>query len=500
MSTNQVEIKERRFKNKGSRLIVTNKLLIIGVTIFYIIFPLLAIYEKSKGLASDIYTIFVVLGCIVFAITNWIVYINKPSSDKIYYIVNFAYSLIYILIFIIGRNEYVQFTVIAVLICGLLYYDCKFMAICTVAVALINTVHIILNYNSSGFNELETIKYLFMLCILYSAFRVTHFGQKYNHDAVYSAVDEQKMQKIILDEVLEIASVIQKGTTLSNDIVDELGKSAGIMNNTVSEISLSTQVTAENIQEQTIMTQSIQESINDTVHRSKKMVEIADSSSITILDVFNIMGDLKNQSQIITETNANVIRSMNQLQEKTNEVQNIANIIFSISSQTNLLALNASIESARAGEAGKGFAVVADQIRQLAEQTRKSTENITSIIKELNENAETATATVKESIVAADYQGGLISTASTNFENVNKNVSELSDDISAIDKMLIGLSSANNTIVENISQLSATTEEITASAQDSTVISENNLKDSKKAMELLKEVIETSYRLNKYMK
>ena len=71
--------------------------------------------------------------------------------------------------------------------------------------------------------------------------------------------------------------------------------------------------------------------------------------------------------------------SVTELQNKTNQVKSITDIILNISSQTNLLALNASIEAARAGEAGKGFGVVAEEIRKLAELSKEAANRIQEI-------------------------------------------------------------------------------------------------------------------------
>jgi len=181
-------------------------------------------------------------------------------------------------------------------------------------------------------------------------------------------------------------------------------------------------------------------------------------------------------------------------------VQEIAEIIAGISDQTNLLSLNASIEAARAGEMGRGFAVVANEIRKLADQTKKSTDSINQIINELNEHAILVTNNVQKSIEATDRQEQLIETAAELFNSINTNVMQLAEDIIVISGKLNSLQNANNSIVENISQISATTEEVSASSEEAAGVSEENYKNVEDVVSLLRDMIDTLQRLDRYIK
>ena len=210
------------------------------------------------------------------------------------------------------------------------------------------------------------------------------------------------------------------------------------------------------------------------------------------------MNHLKTQAEVIAATNEDVATLMNTLKERTEAVKGIVDTIFSISSQTNLLALNASIESARAGDAGKGFAVVADQIRNLAEESRKETENIAKILEELSDGTNAASDAVTQSVEAAQVQNDMIQNASESFSGMSGNMSKMIENIEHMDSMLNSLKQANDRIVENIMQISATAEEVTAASTQAENLSNQNLENAENAQQLLTGVLSVSEKLNIY--
>lgn len=499
-----MENKSYRYADKVEQLIRTNQFMMLAYTAYYLyIMALLLVSvlrgERSVGLCGMIG----VMAVISLAV-SWIVFLRNKKSTRLKYVQLVGQCMIGWIIAFAYSQDFAVLIGGFVLIGGILYFDKKFSVSSGVAYLATMIAAVALKLSSGeNLGGKEPIDFAFVLsaATLLGAIIIltAKVARVYNEDSVGAALAEQARQKEIMDDVLNVASEVRKGTENAMDIINQLNESSEVVNNAMRDISDSTNSTSENIQTQTTMTQNIQDSINVTIESSENMVRVAQQSNELNQQNLQLMGDLKHQSQVIAETNSDVAEAMKALQERTNAVKSIADTIFSISSQTNLLALNASIESARAGEAGRGFAVVADEIRQLAEKTRVETENIARILDELSANADLASNAVARSVEAAGVQDEMIEQVSQSFEEMSNNVTGLIDEIENIDNLLTNLSEANNQIVDNISNLSATTEEVTASSMQATEMTIENLDNAETAKTELANVLSVSHQLDKYM-
>ncbi|BDR64254.1 methyl-accepting chemotaxis protein [Clostridium tetani] len=195
----------------------------------------------------------------------------------------------------------------------------------------------------------------------------------------------------------------------------------------------------------------------------------------------NQLGNVNKKMDLHFQTIYNVIESFN---ESVTAINGMTSEIVGISEQTNLLALNASIEAARAGEYGKGFAVVANEVKNLASQSAKTADMISSSIEKLLKEATKFDAIKRESLQIESFRKEISGEVLNSFSLIQEN---LKDDMYKIGELLIQIkdidSSKENikTIIENVNEISqqsaSATEEITASIQSHTIIIDEMIED-----------------------
>ena len=498
------EQKTYRYADRKEQIKRTNQFMVVGYIIFYLVVTAIVWISGLRGFRSMGYCMMLTVIVLTTTAITMTLYAKMQYSNNIKYIAFIGLMLVTFLVSYAFNNYYLRFMAAFPLVGSILFFDKKFGAITGILFTGLNlAVNLVRTFGAepyTGETASDQFTATFGIAVLMALiYLTTRLGYQFNHDTIASLRAEQAMQKEILDNVISVAEEVRKGTEDVMEIMNSLNESTEVVNGAMTEISDSAQGTAESIQTQTTMTQSIQDSIEVTLRRSENMVQVAKQSGELNEQSMEIVNNLKRQSEVIADTNSEVAESMRALQEKTSAVKSIADTIFSISSQTNLLALNASIESARAGEAGRGFAVVADEIRQLAEKTRLETENIARILEALSNNAADAANAVSKSVNAAEAQDEMIEQTIVSFGEMNQNVNQLIADIGEIDTMLSSLSEANNQIVENITHLSATTEEVTASSVQAADLSVQNLDNAEEAKALLGNVLEVSHQLDKYI-
>ena len=228
------------------------------------------------------------------------------------------------------------------------------------------------------------------------------------------------------------------------------------------------------LEEMTIGVTRVAEATTTVSEISEEAMKVSQSGRESITQVITQMKQI-NQS---TNETADVISALDQ---RSAEIASIVNVITDISDQTNLLALNAAIEAARAGEHGKGFAVVADEVRTLAEQSKRSADDITGLILEIQKDTSKAVTSMKKG--ADDVALGLnvVTEAGEGFENINHSVVSMATQIMEI-------TAVSEQMSASAEQLLASMEQILLLSQNAAANSENVAAASEEQLAVMQEV------------
>lgn len=474
-----------------------------GIDLFLIVGYLMEYFKGGKTLGFIIAMMLIVLVPMTAAS---VIYLKDNRSIYMKYVTLIGYFILYIFVMILAAPERIIVFVyfFPIILCYFLYFDLKLIFISNIAFVLINVAKIIYYITVLGMNDsfnMTNFLMQFACVFMYSLTLVisTNLSNQFSIEKLADTEKEHAKQESILKDVLKIAAVLDKNSKEVHRIVGELTDFTSIASNAVQEIEKGAAETASNIQIQSGLTYDIQNLINDTSKDSSKMEQISVNTVKAVEEGFDIIEILNNKSADVSENSDSAYGLMIDLKNKTEEIRTISDLISGIAEQTNMLSLNAAIESARAGESGKGFAVVAEEIRKLAAQSKESINNISRITTELYEHSERSVDAVLKLKEANKEQTALVGRTMEIFREISNKMYEVKENVDRVNDKIMKVLNANNKLVESINEISAVSQEVTASAQQASELTTQNLEKAEETNQYVLELIETSGEMGKYI-
>lgn len=245
------------------------------------------------------------------------------------------------------------------------------------------------------------------------------------------------------------------------------------INNSISNVNIAVDEIANGATNQANETQKVNNQITDMGEAIARTTENVDALMASTGEMQKNNEKLNATMDELLEISNRTKNSIDQVHEQTNvtnksvmDIGNAINMITDIASQTNLLSLNASIEAARAGEHGRGFAVVADEIRQLADQSRETAEQIGGIVEELIHNSNVSVQTMNEVLDEMNHQYERLNMTKEVFGSLNKEVNNVAAAIDEISTEVDSINAAKSEVLGSVESLAAIAEENAASTQE----------------------------------
>ncbi len=275
------------------------------------------------------------------------------------------------------------------------------------------------------------------------------------------------------DEVGKMGDALDEATALFRNLLVTVMGSADAVAAASEELSSSSQQIAAGAEETSVQAGVVAGAAEEV---SRNVQTVAAGSEQMGASIREIAHSANEAARVASEA-VSMVESTNEtvgkLGASSQEIGNVVKVITSIAEQTNLLALNATIEAARAGEAGKGFAVVANEVKELAQETARATEDIARRVEAIQADTGGAVNAIGQisSIIASinDYQLTIASaveeqTATTN--EMSRNVAEASTGSGEIATNISGVSIAAGSTTQALAQTRSAIEDLAKMAVD----------------------------------
>jgi aerotaxis receptor len=293
------------------------------------------------------------------------------------------------------------------------------------------------------------------------------------------------------DEMGEVLCVVQSSKVLLGSIIDQITSvsshidaRAKHLTDSMSNVEQGSHSLSEAASSMASAVEEMSVSIDQVADNTNDVRQISENSRTLANHGREVVEQVVTDMSSITQAVMRTAQTIQDLGMKSDQIQHIVKAIKEIADQTNLLALNAAIEAARAGEQGRGFAVVADEVRNLAEKTRKSTQEIAKMTDEIRESTRLAVAEVEATVEKVKSGSALTEKAGSAIVEINDGAFKVLNGVEDISLSIKEQSQTSREIAVNVEKVAQMSEKTSAAVNEVAV--------TVKKLEQLAEALEDS--------